>query len=98
MAMLTGIGGSNLQFFARGVSHQSDTASRPSSDVGASHVFTTMRMQTGELVSRTFEAESIHSSAPSSKLTFFDDLESLRSASSNNKRRVDTAVEDKRDE
>ena len=98
MAMLTGIGGSNLQFFARGVSHQSDTASRPSSDVGASHVFTTMRMQTGELVSRTFEAESIHSSAPSSKRSFFDDLESLRSASSNNKRRVDTAVEDKRDE
>ena len=98
MAMLTGIGGSNLQFFARGVSHHSDVASLASSDAAAPHVFRSMRMQTGETVSRTFEAESIHSSAASSKRSFLDDLESLRSASSNSKRRVEPAVEDKRDE
>ena len=36
MAMLTGIGGSNLQFLARGVSHQSDAASLASPDASAS--------------------------------------------------------------
>ena len=49
------------------------------------------------MVHRTFEAESVHSSAASSKPGFLDELESLNSVNSNSKRRVEPAVENKRD-